>query len=214
MELEHLADAVPPTGTVTLADLSHLRTQAGPGQPEVRTQFPLNGQMYEVVPEPPAETSLTAFGSIGEGEAELLQGIAGNGQSAADLADKNPVAAMKLAVLGMSHTERAIAFIQAVLLPDSKRRFAYYMKPPPEQVPADDGDPRRDPATGMRPTTDAEQAKHRQHQITLRQCLGVYQMLMGHYAGRPTEAPSSSQSSHGATGGTSTAGAQPEALIP
>lgn len=214
MELRDFSDLR--TSGTTLTDHSGMRTG------EDRLRIPLNGQEYWAMAEPPAELILSAMGQVGGGEdlaAELAKLTSGSGvgtETLEQLAQTNPVLMMKVASAGMTQTERSIAFLQAVLLPESARRWAYFMKAPPLETACDADDPRRVPGIEppVRPTTDDEQAEHRRYMITLRQCMAVYQDLIRAYGGRPTVPPSSSESGHGGTGGTSTAGAPAEVSTP
>lgn len=184
-----------------LRDYSDLRAPAGG-----RVRIPLNGEVYYANPDPPAETTLAASGKIPDGLADALSGINVKDPDAMKaLEESNPVLLMRLAQAGQSSTERAIKFLQDVLEPESARRWAANMRPRPATPPPPEGvDPEKWEQTWQ--PTAGEQEAHNRRLITLRQCVAVYQELIGHYSGRPTAPPSSSENGHGGTGGTSTAG--------
>lgn len=183
---------------VQLRDFSELR------QATERVEIPLNGEVYFAIPEPAAEVVLAATG-MQSGAIELATELMNLGIDQQDpaamqrMTESNPVLAMRLATAGMSTTERSIKFLQDVLEPESARRWAQNMRalpPPPPGVDPETWEP-----------TDAELAAHRRRQISLRQCMAVYNALVQHYAQRPTGPSSSSSNGGDGSGGTSTAGA-------
>lgn len=183
---------------VQLRDYSNLR------QATERVEVPLNGEVYFAIPEPAAEVVLAATG-MRSGAVELATELMNlnidqrDPQAMQRLTESNPVLAMRLATAGMSTTERSIKFLQEVLEPESARRWAENMRALPPLPPG------ADPETWE--PTDVELAAHRRRQITLPQCMAVYNALVQHYAQRPTEPSSSSSNGDGGSGGISTAGA-------
>lgn len=172
---------------VQLRDYSDLRR----GGEDV--EVPLNGVIYMAMAEPPADALLDSVGQVSDAQAlaTALDGVDITDEKSLRAAvGADPILAVRLGVNGMSQTERAIRFVQTVLLPGHVERFARNMAPP---------DPEWDAET---------RAAYDREKIILPQVLGVYKSLQEHYSGHPTEASSSSPDGDGATGPTSTAGAQ------
>lgn len=165
-------------------DFSNLRDERG-GKP---IKIPLNGQTYHAIPDPPADLVLEAITGV-EVDPELAA------RFEADPESLTQSERILVAAKGREGRRRQVAFLDQVLDADSAERWAFYMAPLPDD-PKPTAQKRRD---------------HEKHRITLPQAQAVYQTLIRIYsAGRPTEAPSSSNG-HGATGTSSTAGAPSEA---
>jgi hypothetical protein len=188
-----------------LADHSALRPQQGQDNVEV----PLNGVIYYARPEVPVETVLTAVGSAAPMEqltAKLeAAGITDITDTAAleRLQKDNPLLAMQIGTMGMSRVDRAIAFLQEALTPESLERWTVNMRqlaPPPEIATPE-----------MLEAHRQASAEHERRMITTPQLLAVYQDLLAYYNARPTEPSSSSPNADGGSTGTSTASPQPAA---
>jgi hypothetical protein len=188
-----------------LADHSALRP--APGQDNV--EIPLNGVVYYARPEVPVETVLTAVGAAAPLE-QLTQQLEAAGVS--DVTDQealerlgrdNPLLAMKIGTMGMSRVDRAIAFLQEALTPESRERWAVNMRqlaPPPDIATPEMLEAHRRAA-----------AEHEKRMITTPQLLAVYQDLLAYYNARPTGPSSSSPNGDGGSIGTSTATPPPAA---
>jgi hypothetical protein len=188
-----------------LTDHSQLRPE--PGQANV--EVPLNGEMYYARPEVPVETVLTAVGSAAPMEQLTAQLDAAGITDIKDeealkrLQDNNPLLAMRIGTMGMGRVDRAIAFMQEALLPESLQLWAANMRPLP---PVAEG------ATPEMITAHRWAAEeHAKKMITVPQLLAVYQDLLAYYNARPTEPSSSSQAGGDGTTGTSMASPQPVA---
>ena len=168
---------------LSFPDFSNLREERA-GKP---IKIPLNGQTYHAIPDPPADLVLDAITGV-EVDPELAARFEADPESLTQ-AERISVAAK-----GREGRRRQMAFLDEVLDDDSAERWAYYMAPlPAEPKP-----------------TPQKRREHEKHRITFPQAQAVYQALIKIYsAGRPTEAPSSSNG-HGATGSSSTAGAASE----
>lgn len=181
---------------VQLTDYSNLR----PENPIETIDIPLNGEVYRAYSSVPANTHLAAVGTVSETSeiaAELAQAQAALGDEDAlqKLVEANPLLGIKLATFGMSATERAIVFLQSVLVTEDAFRWAANMSPPdPESSPED-------------------QAAHLKRMITMPQVMAVHKALMEKYAGgRPTGPSFSSVNEDDGSGPTSTAGVPVEAV--
>jgi hypothetical protein len=163
-------------------DYSAMRSERE-GKPIV---IPLNGQRYHAIPDPPADLVLEAITGV-----DIDPALAARFETEPEsvgTADR-----IKVASAGREGRRRMVAFLDAVLEPDSAARWAFYLGRLPDDA------------------TPQQRADHAKHRITMPQVQAVYQQLQRIYSGgTPTEAPSSSNG-HGATGSTSTAGAPSEA---
>lgn len=192
-----------------LPDFSSLRGERATDATGARAliKVPLNGEEYWALPVAPANVTLDAVGSV-EAAGDLANEMvalqraqaAGDEQTIEKLAQENPQLLIKVGTMQHGNTQRAIAFLQAVLTPESQLRFARYMGPP---TPVD---PARVNEDGYMAQLAADWEDHAAKAISLAQVLAVYQGLQKVYNGRPTEPSSSSPDGHGGTGTTSTAG--------
>jgi len=136
-------------------------------------EVPLNGAVYYAVPNPPAEVVLEAAGGGSDTQVRAALKAMAEGEDAL-----TPTEMADATEASRSSIHRAITFLQAVLRPESAKRWAEAMK------------------------ADGPEA------ITLPQVLAVFRALLGVYAGRPTSPSSPSQNGRGGTGAASTAGAR------
>lgn len=168
---------------VAIPDFSHLR------ETEDTIPIPLNGATYYAVAHPPAQAVMAATAApIDEATAEELRRSGVTDQAGLQqLAERDMVLALRMSAMSSSNMERAIKFLQDVLVPESRAPFAAAMAPLPD---------------GASP----EQAEHHQRvAITMPQVLAVYRSLIQHYTGRPTEPSPDSAQPDGGTGQSSTA---------
>jgi hypothetical protein len=172
---------------VELKDFSDLRT-------DEEVVIPLNGIKYRALANPPAQLIVEA--TTAASSAELALVVRAMQEDASLSAEERA----QVQSVSRESTAKALKFLDRVLEPESAARWAHYMRPLPTVEEGADRDP-----------TQAEVEDHQEHAITLRQCVAVYQQLVVHYAGRPTEAPSPSKSGRGASGGRSTAGRRAKA---
>lgn len=183
---------------VRLTDYSKLRTAA----PDETIEVPLNGEVYLAYATVPANVQLAAVGTVSEtseiaAELALAHAAVGDEDKLSELAEANPMLAIKLATFGMSATERAVVFLQQVLVTEDAFRWAKNMAP---------ADPEE---------SEEDQAAHRKRMITLPQVMAVHKDLLEFYAGgRPTEPSSSSVNEDGGNSPSSTAIAPAEVSTP
>lgn len=165
-----------------IPDFSSLR------ETEDTIPIPLNGATYYAVAHPPAEAVMRATASpIDDETAQQLQAAGVTDETGLQkLGETNMVLAIRMAAASGSNMERAIRFIQEVLVPESRSAFAAAMRPLPD---------------GASPE---QAAMHQKVAITMPQILAVFRALIGHYTGRPTAPPPDSVRSDGGTGQTST----------
>lgn len=168
-----------------LQDFSHLRPSTVDGNEREPITVPLNGQRYHCDPEPPANVVLAATTGTDITAMELMARAAGG-------EELTPAEQARAAAVGEGSLVKAVRFLDAVLEPESRQRWAYYMSAPPEKA------------------TPAKRKEHDAGRITLVQVVHVFRALIAQYSGgRPTTAPSSSGNGHDGAGATSTAG-QPD----
>jgi hypothetical protein len=149
-----------------------------------RIEIPLNGRTYFAQADPPGDViiKMTTMGD----DADLQLALrAMNGE------ELPPDEMLRASKAGMATTRKSLAFLDAVLEPESAIQWRFYMSAPPDDADA------------------SALEDHAEHRISLKQTTAVVRDLVGVYGGgRPTSPPPSSSSGRRGGGKTSTAGAR------